>query len=305
MAFSIGDAAASGFRLIRERTGVILIWALFGFLVTLAFALFLMATAGGAFVASLSQARFATQDPGQVLNAVLTAAGEFVGPVLLTLPITLVVSAMYQVAAYRAVLDPDEAGRWGYLKLGADELRVALVTLALVLLLVVAVAVPALVLGGISAGLQSSPVLALAFSVLSFLGVTAWAGFLLVRFSLGPVMTYREKRPRFMQSWTRTRPVFWPLAATYLVVFLATIILALALLAVQQLIVAIGAFDILKALLTGRRPDLESSGPFLIFAAVVAALLQSLYRAVNVAIVNAPAASIWRQLEGPDAASQF
>lgn len=296
MSFSILEATLSGFRLIQKKPGVLVVWAAFGFLMFLGFVAVILLTVGGALMGALQQAGAVSQSPGVLLSA----AGGVVGMLAVGLPVAMLVSAMYQAAAYRVVLEPAR-DRWGYLRIGLDEVRVAISTLALVLLIGVAVFIPAALFGVLGAALRGWPQAEFVFQGAGFLATLAWLGFLIVRFSLAPVMTYAEKRIVVFESWGLTGPVFWRVAATYLLIFLLTLVVWLTLGFVGNALLFLGVGPELRTIIEGRAPDLSHLGVGPVLAALISVVMQLAIRVMMVAITNVPAASIYRQLKPLDA----
>ena len=144
MAFSPTEAAFEGFRLTREKPLIVLWWTA----VYLAVNLVVMALATSMLGSSMTDILAMSANPMAADPAVF----ETIGPKLLmfeaaALPLLLLMSAVLAAAAYRAVLRPGESGRFGYLKLGADELRLALLYLLLTFIVIGAMMVVSIVVG--------------------------------------------------------------------------------------------------------------------------------------------------------------
>lgn len=123
-------------------------------------------------------------------------------------------------AVFRAVLQPDER-RFFYLRLGADELRLAVMSLVAFLLILVLGGVPAfLLLALASPFMQAAPALIKYIAVAgaaATIGVDIWVG---VRLSLIAVETFAEGRFHLTAYWPLARGRFWYLILLYLVCFL-------------------------------------------------------------------------------------
>ena len=126
--FSPTDAALEGFRLTREKPRVLLAWSVANFFISVIMALALIAMFGP-MLAELEAVNANSDDPSQAL-----AVFEKLAPLYaLVLPAGLIVIAVWSAAVYRAVLRPADNRFW-YLRLGADELRLALLMLIYVVL---------------------------------------------------------------------------------------------------------------------------------------------------------------------------
>ena len=115
------DAAFEGFRIPREKPRVVLVWALLH-LVMGVFMTAVMISVGGDAMArfvTLSQER--NPDPAATM-----AAFQQLAPVYAALlPPGLLVQSVFSAAIYRVILRPADSSL-AYLRLGPDELRIAL-----------------------------------------------------------------------------------------------------------------------------------------------------------------------------------
>jgi len=219
-AFAPTAAALEGFRLIRREPRVALVWTLLWLAVVMATTL---AVATGPPVI-LAQGR-AYSSPGDIMRKF----GPF-APLLILL--FLVVWATTTVAAYRIVLRPDDR-RWFFLRLGVDELRLAIMTVASAILILVFGGAPAYLLLALADPLMRAlPTLARDIArvgALLTVCVDVWLG---VRLSLIAVETVAERRFHLSAYWPLTRGRFWYLLACYawcfLMVFGLTTLLFLA-----------------------------------------------------------------------------
>ncbi|NEX94093.1 hypothetical protein [Caulobacter sp. 17J65-9] len=290
MAFSATDAAFEGFRLTREKPLAVVGWAVFYVVATaLAGALLLMVAGPGA----LASIKTEPTTPAEAVEALTTLVPlAAVGGLA-----WLVIGSVAKAAVYRAVLRPQDS-RFAYLRFGADELRLMLVTLVLALVGAVLLGVLVAVAGvadGVAGPAAAGVVGAIGFVVIVALGVV-WS----VRLSLAAAMTFAQKRVRIFQSWTLTRGPFWPLlgmyvlvAALYVVVLLlgSTIIIAL-------VMILGGGFHALEAV---SNPDLANLAPGLWAAFAVYLLGNIVLAALQLAIAYAPQAFAYRELAGEGA----
>ncbi|WP_150126016.1 hypothetical protein [Brevundimonas sp. LM2] len=140
-------------------------------------------------------------------------------------PIGLLVQSVLAPAVYRAVLQPD-AGWFGGLQLGRDELRILVVTFVLGLLSL------ALNAGG---DLLSTAVTRAAGGLLgSLIGLiasllTIWVS---VRLSLIAPETFRQHRISFAAGWALTGKHFWPLLGMMVVTIIMAALVVLLLVVV-------------------------------------------------------------------------
>jgi len=128
-------------------------------------------------------------------------------------------------AVFRAVLQPDER-RFFYLRLGADELRLAIMSLATFLLIVIFGGVPAFLLLALASPiLQAAPDLVRYIALIgavATIGVDVWVG---VRLSLIAVETFAEGRFHLSAYWPLARGRFWYLVLIYGACFVMFLIL--------------------------------------------------------------------------------
>lgn len=207
-AFAPTAAAFEGFRLIRREPRAALVWMLLWLAVVVATTL---AVATGPPVV-LTHGR-AHSSPGDIMHKFGPAA-----PLLILL--FLVVWATTTVAAYRIVLRPHDR-RYFFLRLGVDELRLAIMTVASAILILVFGGAPAYLLLVLADPLMRAlPALARDIArvgALLTVCVDVWLG---VRLSLIAVETVAERRFHLSAYWPLTRGRFWYLLACYVLCFL-------------------------------------------------------------------------------------
>ncbi|HEY2481901.1 MAG TPA: hypothetical protein VGI30_06865 [Caulobacteraceae bacterium] len=186
-------------------------------------ALWLATFSAAAWVVAVSRpVRVAHAHAPANLSDVASRFGPFAEGLMVMFLLVWLVTA---VATFRAVLHPDQR-RWFFLRLGADEVRLGLVTLV--------ACVAAVGVGGTPAYLvfvMASPIMSAvpaATRVVAEVGVIAtvwldvWLG---VRLSLIAVETYSERRFHLMAYWPLTRGRFWYLLAAYFLYFLIFLLL--------------------------------------------------------------------------------
>ena len=207
------SAALEGFRVMRREPKAVLYWIAVWALAIAAIGL-IKAVGGGP----------AARAEGAGALGVIRSYGPF-APLLA--PMLLALWLMNTATIYRAVLRPGEHG-WHLFKLGADEARIAVVSLIGTVLVVIASLLlwfflrgPVdLLFGIVSPVSAAAPGLGLAIAALGaaatvFLEI--WVG---VRFSLAPVQTFAEAGFPLDAYWGFARGRFWRLLGAYLIVVL-------------------------------------------------------------------------------------
>lgn len=221
MGFSATDAAFEGFRVVRRNPMALVFWALF-YAVIMAGAFALMGPSLISMVAATERLEQsgATPTPEDFLPVL-----QMMGVIFAVLmPISLVASAMIYAAIARSVLQPAR-GAWGYLRLGADEMRVLAVSLVLTLMFTALIAFSwALIFGvGALAASQNAPALWLV-AVLLFFVTTAATIWLAIRLSLAIPITVAEHRIALFDSFGLTRGRFWSLLGMAVIAALLSIV---------------------------------------------------------------------------------
>jgi hypothetical protein len=221
--FSVTDVAFAGYRLLRERPRAIVCWAAFQAVAYL-LGVLLVAVLSAPQKANLEILQHAQSvDPRQALAAMVA-----VGPIFVVILIFMVaVSAVLQTAVYRAFLKPQEK-RWGYLRLGRDEARMAALMAILGVLLVVFVLIMAFVLGmGVALGNLLPQALHGLVDFLAFAVMFAAIAYMFTRFSLAAPATFVERRLQLGRSWRMTKGHVWQLVGAYLLMYVTLIMMLL------------------------------------------------------------------------------
>jgi hypothetical protein len=207
---NVGSIIEGPFRLIRERPVAVAGWALVHLAYVVA-SFLIMRPVQAALVSANPQAMF-----GPMFERLL--------PVYL---LSLILWTVTLAAAQRAILRP-ERSRFFYLRLGMDELRLALLALLLVLgsyIVLVALGLVAaifLVGMGAAAGFIVKAIIGGVIG-LACLVLFAW---LEVRLSLAFPLTLLRRRIVIGESWRLTRGRFWTLFGAYLVLFLIMMVVS-------------------------------------------------------------------------------
>ena len=200
---SPASAALEGFRVIRREPQAVLVWIL----------LWLVALSLTAMVLAAGH-RVVISDSGSYrsLNAVAERFGSFA---VVFISLFLLVWTTTTVAAYRAVLFPYDR-RAFFLRLGADELRLAIMTISASALIVVLGGVPAFLLYVLASPFMAAvPMFARYIAtagVFATVALDIWMG---VRLSLIAVETFAERRFHLTAYWPMTQGRFWYLLASY------------------------------------------------------------------------------------------
>lgn len=223
--FDAADGALEGFRIIRQRPQVIPAWA--GLQLAAGLLLGLLGVVLGGetlteFIRLQAQGPARPGDQERVLGLMSQVWPFFLSATFLN----LLVGAVFSSAVFRAVLRPSDGGP-GFLRFGADEGRVMISILAVVLLCFVASLGIGFLLGAILV-LVLSPGLAV---ITLFLVMSMLLLFLLTRLSLAWPQTFAERRVSILRAWRLSRGRFWPLfGMVVLAAVLAVVVYILALL---------------------------------------------------------------------------
>ena len=299
---SVGGAVAAGFRLIAREPLAFLVWAALYGVVGIAPQML-------GWAASLN-----TLSAVQAGAAAPTALAEAMGPMQRFQPVTLLtggLSAMFLYgAAFRAMLYPDER-RYFYLRLGARELWMALTTIVLFviyILAIVAMMIPfGIIIFGASltagAGGAAAAIGLLIAVPLIFvaMGVIFW-GF--SRLSVAVPMSFAQRTFRIPEAWKMTKGH----AGRIFLVMLA--LTALVLLA-EVLVVALfaGVFSLFIPL--ADLGKLFSENPAKLFSTInpavwaLVAVIWSLFGTAAGALFAGALAQIYSDLTGPAHADVF
>ena len=291
--FSPTDAGLEGFRLTRENPRAFVRWVAFSFVVSLL----------GVFVTVLM--------PANMRSAAATLGAKdtpdmhvFLDALLVLSPLLifgLAVQAMMAAAVYRIIFRHDD-DRFGYLRLGADELR-------LMALSVIYVVLGVLFIGLITfAVIVVATLAAMAAPALEwFLGASAYLFslgvlvFFAVRLSLAPVATFAERRLAIFESWGLTRGQFWRLLSAYILALACIVAVGFITL---MLFMAISGVIVLAS--GGQladvggflNPDQSSIRAYLTPAVLAYMAVGSVVTALYYAVIAAPGAVAYRQLHG-------
>lgn len=200
MRFSAGQAAFEGFRVTRQHPLAVLVWAGISLIVLAAMIAVAMATP---FLQPLA---------GELLNILRSQAtdlsaeakGQLAYAALVIAPISLVAQAVLLPALYRA-MNAEGGDRFGYVRLGRDELRVlgALVLVSIVSMMFSELGNQLIAFVAATAGGPAAAVVSLLVSLFNI--------FVAVRLALAAPSAFSERRIDLRAILLVTKGVFWPL----------------------------------------------------------------------------------------------
>ncbi len=300
MAFSATDAALEGFRLVRAHPKAAGWWALACLVFNLV-AVILMIVMAGPQLTDLVQS---SGDPGADPQEVMSLMTPLLGVYGLLIPISLLFLGVLTAAIYRATLT-ETTDRLGFLRLGADEARLILVSLVVGVIGVVVILLMT-ILAGMAGGFLAvamsgggEPNIGATIVMMAIMYITmifASIAFY-VKFSFAGPMTFLDRKVRIFHSWGATRGYFWRLFGCY---FLAAIL--------GVLVALLGWFigmAVMMALGGGMAqmmtPDMSSLAAYLTPGMIAYTVVSSAISALTYAIFLAPAMAAYRDIRGPSA----
>jgi hypothetical protein len=293
--FSPTEAATEGIRLTRMRSRAVVIWGLAYFAFTIVLGRIAELTLGPHSAELLNEIQQVKSDS----DAFWPLAGRMWPFFAAGVPVNLVFQAIFTCAVYRAVLDPENA-RNGYMRVGADELRMVGLNLLVWLIWTAALFSVALValLTATTLGVIGSPVAAILGLVLNIAAVCV-AIWILVRLSLAGAITFSEKRIIVSKSWELTRGRFWPLVWAYVLAFILWFVLIALVRFAFWVVVRVGEqFSGLDL----SHPDPSSTDPLIFLVGLLSSAATAVVLTCFSVILTAPSAEVYRELMlGPDA----
>lgn len=293
MTFPATDCAFEGFRLTRRAPLAVLSWA--GAYAVFIGLMFLLV--GPHFVTVLSvitemQAQGQTEPSPEDVERLAQAYGVIIG---WAMPLGLLFSAVISTAIARSVIRPEDR-KFGYLRVGKDELRVLGASLLVSLIMFAVTFAGFMVVTVATAGAMALPALWLVVVLLSLaiIGLLIW---LSVRLSLVVPSTFAEGRIMVKPAFAMTgKKVFWPLLGTAIIAGIMAMLVGLLGSAVAApLSLMVGGSEQLVAMQGASVPSLLSAlGPMLAVSLVVQAVLS----AAQIVIMYAPFSAAYLQLKG-------
>ncbi len=294
MSFSPTDATFEGFRVVRRAPLTILFWSL---IYVAAFAVTFIAV-GPSLAGLMAMAeRMQGAEPG---FAEFEALGRAFGWIFgVAAPIMLAMGAVLNAAVARSVLRPSEK-TFGYVRVGADELRVLATTLILTLAIFVLTLGLYLVLALLGFAAYSSGQgwlwLIVVLGALAAIALVVW---LSVRWSLAVPIAMAEKRIAPFASFALTKGRFWPLLGMALLAGVMSILVSLlASIVAMPVTLIVGDMDKLAAY-EGQNvlTILTGAWPLLLGWTIVNAVTTSL----QLAVMYAPFSAAYLAIKGQTA----
>jgi hypothetical protein len=277
--FSPSDAALEGFRLARAHPGTILAWCFIYlgglFLISIA----MIATLGPKFIEMARKGQLVTaqQDPAQLADTLSSSWPALIVVVIMT----LLLMSMIMGGIFRLVLRPAEHG-FAHLRLGKDELRLAVVNLALVAIGIFFLALGVLLTSIVS---RSGP-FAVAIVSIVFVAFTVWIG---VRLALLTPMAFDHGKIEFRAAWNLSRDHFWSLLGMVLMaVIFYLIVWVLMSVASIVLVELSGGEQAMK--------DVSMLTPLTALAAALSLVMQMLLQILQIMMIYGPFAVAYRQI---------
>jgi len=234
------DFAFEGFRILRQRPILFLIWGIFMLLVSAASLYAMIALSGGALNELEAASAGAATDPAALLGVYAKLAPAY-GAIL---PISLISSAISVTAVIRAVLQPQNSA-FGYLRFGGDELRMGLLMVVMFFVwigIVIAIELIALMASMAFAALGGALNIPALGGILAFLVVVCALVVLViaaVRLSLNGVQTFDTKKLNLFGTAKLTDGKVGTLFVGYLIAFVLVILVYLLLMIVYFGIAAV------------------------------------------------------------------
>ena len=284
MSFSATDAAFEGFRVVRRHPIVALVWGLTYLLLYV-----VMFGFGADKWANLMAAGEALEQSANPSIADFQALVPlYSSAFFLAAPLGIAIGTVLSAAVARSVLRPQES-RWGYLRLGMDEVRVLVVTLATTLIVGLSSAVAMTVVGAAS----GQPLLILP-GVLLIFAAFALVVWLAVKFSLAVPMTVDRRKVVILESFSATKGHFWPLlgmAVIAVIMSLIVSILGMIIGAAADLVTG-GVQSLSRYADMGLAQVLANAWPALLLSSIVNAFLSAL----QLAVLYAPFSAAWQDI---------
>jgi hypothetical protein len=295
-AFTATEAGLEGFRITRENPGAFVRWVVFSFAVSILGAIVTVSMPAEVRQALKTLASEQTPTLHELLEALIAAA-----PLML---FGLAIQCMMAAAVYRIIFRHDDA-KFGYLRLGMDELRLMGLTL-LFLLLVISLLVGVTLAAGLVMAIVSAISAPLAVAVgsgveLFSIGIVVYV---LVRLSLAPVITFAERRIALFESWKVTshhvRDLFLAYCLAVFCIFLIMVLTMVLFIVLALIVVTIagGQYSDIAALLN---PDETSYSSYFNPGMLAYMFVGSVITALWYAVIAAPGAWAYLKLHEVEA----
>lgn len=291
MAFSASDAAFEGFRVVRRHPFALVFWALL--YVVLFGAVF--ALVGGSMVSMMAAStRLEAAGPAVTMDDLRPLMQSYAMMVAVLAPLGLVVGAVLGSAVSRAVLRPTE-NAFGYLRLGADEMRVLGVTVVIFFIMLAVMAVFGVLIGGAAGFASGTPSLWIVVGLLCILAfcVYIWVA---IRLSLAVPATISQRRMVIGEAFRLSKGRFWSLLGMALLAFVMSIVVS----------ILGGIVSMPIRMMTGGIEGLEKMDGDNMMAMLQTAwpaiaawvVIQSIISALQLAVLYAPFSAAYRDITG-------
>ncbi|WP_313010874.1 hypothetical protein [Brevundimonas sp.] len=288
MSFSATDAAFEGFRVVRRHPVVALAWGLTYLL------LYVVMFGFGAdkWAALMAAGEALEQSANPSMADFQALVPIYSSAFFLAAPLGIVIGTVLSAAVARSVLRPEES-RWGYLRLGMDEVRVLVVTLAITVIVGLASGVAMSLVGAaIGFGAASGQPLLILVGVLLIFAAFALVVWLAVKFSLAVPMTVDRHKIVILESFSATKGHFWALlgmAVIAVIMSLIVSILGMIIGAAADLLTG-GVQSLSRYADMGLGQVLANAWPALLLSSIVNAFLSAL----QLAVLYAPFSAAWQ-----------
>lgn len=295
---SSGEAIGAGFRVIARHPGAILLWAVAYLLLGLLPKVAAFALIAPDFMAMVRQAGLNPAAGDAAFADMWRMQSHLMAYNGVSLLTTLLLHAVLSAAVFRAVLEETNSG-FGYLRLGAQELWLVVVTVAfwILLILVMLLAMIPVIVGAAAIGAAGDHNAAGGLGMVGLcLGILVLLVWLCLRFSMALPMTFARRQFMLFESWGLTKGHAWGLFGVALA--LVAIILLAELVIGGVIVALVGGTGLAHKAdfqaLARRSPAelIAAISPWLLGFGVVL----SLAGAAIYAIMLAPWAEIYRQL---------
>jgi hypothetical protein len=210
-------------------------------------------------------------------------------------PLGLLALSIFSSAVYRVCLRPSES-RWGFLRVGADEARIALLTVIFTGLWALYLFAVTLIGGVLSAAVASlGSQASLLFAAIFIVGVLCLTVFLAVRLSLAAPQTFAERRISIFDSWALTRGHFWKMLGAYALAFaLVLIVWLLSAFITQGLLVALHGGNLVAARSAGT--NMSTLAAYFTPQTVIVLAFNALLNALFYGLQFSPGTVIYQEL---------
>lgn len=296
---SVTEAAFAGVRAVRQRPSTAIVWYLASLIIGVLGMVIIVMTMGPA----LADLRSLQSDPTAVDPQAQAGLGlKVLGGYMLMLPLYLIVGAVMNAAAVRAILRPQDSGA-GYIRFGGDEFRVGVVLLVLGLIYFAATVVGSIlsvvILIATSArsmsagGVPDVSKIMLAYGI-GFAPIALILVFLTLKLSMSTAQTVDTRSINIFGSWGLSRGHLGKIFLAFLIPAIIFGVLYGVLLAAS-----IGSAAALSGKSFGEamlQPDLSSLGAVFAPPMLARLLIGALIGLSGLIFLVAPGASLYQQI---------